>query len=587
MAFVTDTEINDIRAKANIVDIIGGYIPLTQRGKNYLCVCPFHDDHSPSMSVSAEKQIYKCFSCGETGNVFTFVSKYEGVSFIEAVAIVASKCGLKLSETTFNNNYADANKTEHEIMELAEKFFQNNLKTSFGEPAMAYLKNRGITDEIIKDFGIGLSLDKSDALTTLLLKKNYTKEQLLELGLINEVNGNIYDTFSRRITFPLYDKDGHIVGFSARIYRGEKDTSKYINSRETKLFKKGETLYNYHQAREVAKREKAIIVVEGFMDAIRLSNEGVKNVVALQGTAMTKNQIELLKKLRVKVILCLDNDNAGLLATVNNGEMLVKEGGLVFVIRLSGQKDPDEYILANGIQAFLDNLKKPLSFFEFKINYLKNGKDLSNSLDLAQYINDVLKDLSTSNDEILREITLNKISQDYNLSLDVLKTKLSELKPAPTGMLEEKKDVVKKEKKDAYVIGAEQILYFMMNGEKYIREYQKKLGFFPTEIYRETANEILYYFESNKTINVADFITYVSNKENLKDEVTKIVNSAIDGEELTIEAMDEYIDVVNKLLVNREIKRLKQQMKDELDVDKKMKIAIKIADLKRGSVDNG
>lgn len=587
MAFVTDTEINDIRAKANIVDIIGGYIPLTQRGKNYLCVCPFHDDHSPSMSVSAEKQIYKCFSCGETGNVFTFVSKYEGVSFIEAVAIVASKCGLKLSETTFNNNYADANKTEHEIMELAEKFFQNNLKTSFGEPAMAYLKNRGITDEIIKDFGIGLSLDKSDALTTLLLKKNYTKEQLLELGLINEVNGNIYDTFSRRITFPLYDKDGHIVGFSARIYRGEKDTSKYINSRETKLFKKGETLYNYHQAREVAKREKAIIVVEGFMDAIRLSNEGVKNVVALQGTAMTKNQIELLKKLRVKVILCLDNDNAGLLATVNNGEMLVKEGVLVFVIRLSGQKDPDEYILANGIQAFLDNLKKPLSFFEFKINYLKNGKDLSNSLDLAQYINDVLKDLSTSNDEILREITLNKISQNYNLSLDVLKTKLSELKPVPTGMLEEKKDVVKKEKKDAYVIGAEQILYFMMNGEKYIREYQKKLGFFPTEIYRETANEILYYFESNKTINVADFITYVSNKENLKDEVTKIVNSAIDGEELTIEAMDEYIDVVNKLLVNREIKRLKQQMKDELDVDKKMKIAIKIADLKRGSVDNG
>lgn len=587
MAFVTDAEINDIRAKANIVDIIGGYIPLTQRGKNYLCVCPFHDDHSPSMSVSAEKQIYKCFSCGETGNVFTFVSKYEGVSFIEAVAIVAAKCGLKLSETTFNNNFTDVNKTEHEIMDLAEKFFQNNLKTSFGETAMAYLKDRGINNDIIKDFGIGLSLDKNDALSTLLLKKNYTKEQLLQLGLVNDINSNLYDTFSRRITFPLYDKDGHIVGFSARIYRGEKDTSKYINSRETKLFKKGETLYNYHQARDVAKREKEVIVVEGFMDAIRLSNEGVKNVVALQGTAMTKNQIQLLKKLRVKVILCLDNDNAGLLATVNNGELLSKEGVEVFVIRLSGQKDPDEYILANGIQAFLDNLKKPLSFFEFKINYLKNGKDLNNSLDLAQYINDVLKDLSESNDEILREITLNKISKDYNLSLDVLKTKLSELKPVTTAVIEEKKEVVKKEKKDAYVIGAEQILYFMMNGEKYIREYQKKLGFFPTEIYRETANEILYYFENNKTINVADFITYVSDKGTLKDEVTKIVNSAIDGEELTLEAMDEYIDVVNKLLVNREIKRLKQQMKNELDVDKKMKIAIRIADLKRGSVDNG
>ena len=200
-------------------------------------------------------------------------------------------------------------------MELANKFYQNNLKTQAGVDALKYLTDRGISEEVIKSAGIGLSLDSPDALLNLLTKKNYDIKLLQELGLVNQVNGKTYDVFSRRITFPLWDKDGNIVGFSARIYRGEKDASKYMNSKETKIFRKGETLYNYHNAKDEAKRKKEVIVVEGFMDAIRVSLSGIKNVVALQGTAMTTEQISLLKKLRAKVVLCLDNDNAGLLAT--------------------------------------------------------------------------------------------------------------------------------------------------------------------------------------------------------------------------------------------------------------------------------
>ena len=253
-----------------------------------------------------DKQIYKCFSCGATGNVFTFVSEFENVPFIEAVSIVANKCGLELSQATFKSNISQIFKEEYEIMELSQKFFQNNLRTDAGKLALSYLKERGINDDIIKEFGIGLSIDSNDALLTLLTKKNYDIKKLSDIGLINNVNGKTYDMFSRRITFPLWDKDGNIVGFSARIYRGEKDASKYMNSRESKIFKKGETLYNYHNAKDAAKREKKIIVVEGFMDAIRIAASGIKNVVALQGTAMTQEQINLLKKLRVKVILCLD-----------------------------------------------------------------------------------------------------------------------------------------------------------------------------------------------------------------------------------------------------------------------------------------
>ena len=582
MALVSNDEINAVRAKADIISIVGSYIPLTQKGKNYFCVCPFHDDHSPSMSLSTEKQIYKCFSCGATGNVFTFVSEYENVSFIEAVSIVANKCGMELSQATIKSNTSQIFKEEHEIMELSQKFFQNNLRTDAGKEALNYLKERGINDDIIKEFGIGLSIDSNDSLLTLLTKKNYDIKKLSDIGLINIVNGKTYDMFTRRITFPLWDKDGNIVGFSARIYRGEKEVSKYMNSRESKLFKKGETLYNYHNAKDAAKREKKIIVVEGFMDAIRIAASGLKNVVALQGTAMTQDQINLLKKLRVKVILCLDNDNAGLIATVNNGEELVKNDVETYVVRLSGEKDPDEYIIANGGEAFSKNVDDPLTFFEFKMNYLKQNKDLNNVEDLSAYINDVLKNLANNNDSILREVTLNKLSQEYGISLTVLKEKLTDLAPVEVKKIveEPKKEIVRR---DSYMIGSEKILYFMMNGEEYIDLYQRKLGFFSDSTYREIANEIVYFSNMNGTITVADFITYVTDKSEIKDKVMEIVNDSV-NDEVTLEAMDDYIGAVSKVMTKNEIKRLKILMKNELDVDKKMKIAMQIAELKKEDV---
>ncbi len=582
MALISNDEINAIRAKADIISIVGSYIPLTQRGKNYFCVCPFHDDHSPSMSLSTDKQIYKCFSCGATGNVFTFVSEYENVPFIEAVSIVANKCGMELSQETYKSNVSQVFKEEYEIMELSQKFFQNNLRTDIGKPALEYLKERGISDDIIKEFGIGLSIDSNDALLTLLTKKNYDVKKLIEIGLVNNVNGKTYDMFTRRITFPLWNKDGNIVGFSARIYRGEKDVSKYMNSRECKIFKKGETLYNYHNAKDVAKREKQIIVVEGFMDAIRISEIGIKNVVALQGTAMTSDQVALLKKLRVKVILCLDNDNAGLMATVANGEELVKNDIETYVIRLSGEKDPDEYILANGSDAFVNNIDNPLTFFEFKMSYLKNNKDLNNVEDLTNYINDVLKDLANTEDPILREVTLNKLAKEHDLSIDLLKNKMAEFKP-----IEIKKSEPKQEKevqrRDKYMIGSEKILYFMMNGYEFIKQYQTKLGYFSDPTYREIANEIVYFCDTNGTITVADFITYILQKGDIKDKVMEIVNDSA-NDEVTMEAMDEYILAVSKVMTKNEIQRLKMQMKNELDVDKKMKIAMQIAELKKEDV---
>lgn len=581
MALSSNDDINAIRSKADIVNIIGSYIPLSQRGKNYVCVCPFHDDHSPSMSVSPEKQIYKCFACGKTGNVFTFVSEYEDVPFIDAVAIVAEKCGMEFKRSA-SKSVNTLFKAEYEIMNLAQKYFQNNLRTEAGKEALNYLKERGIDEALIKDFGIGLSLDSNDSLLTLLTKKGYDEKTLVEIGLVNSVGGKFYDMFSRRITFPLWDKDGNIVGFSARVYRGEKDVSKYMNSRESKIFKKGETLYNYHNAKDVAKREKKIILVEGFMDAIRLASSGIKNVVALQGTAMTKDQIELLKKLRVEVVLCLDNDNAGLIATLNNGEELEKNNVPISVIRLSGEKDPDEYIIANGKDAFIDNLNHTLTYFEFKMNYLKQNKDLNKLEDQSEYIKEVLSNLAQKDDPILREITLNSLSKEYNVDVSVLKGQLDNIKPLPKKEIKEEV-VVEHIKKDAYMKAVEKVLYFMMNGEEYVQEYQKKLGFFQETVYREIANEIVYFVEHNNDITVADFITYVSDKDTIRDKVMEIVNEAI-NDEVSLEVMDDYIQAISKEMNKNEIKRLKLLMKNELDVDKKMKIAMQIQELKKEDV---
>lgn len=582
MAYLSNEEIDSIRSKANIVDIISSYVNLTQAGRSFKGVCPFHQDHSPSMHVSPEKGIFKCFACGASGGVFEFVEKYENVSWIEAVSIVANKCGIELSQNILQSNQSSYFKEEYEIMDLTEKFFVNNLKTNYGIEALNYLKERGIDEEIIKEFGIGLSLDDKDTLFKLLSKKNYGTDLLDEIGLININKGNIYDFFTRRITFPLWDKDGHIVGFSGRIYRGEKETSKYMNSKETKIFKKGETLYNYHNAKEVAKREKEIIVVEGFMDAIRVSSSGIKNVVALCGTAMTKEQINLLKKLRGRVILCLDNDNAGEIATLNNGEDLIKNGLDVHVIRLSGEKDPDEYILANGANAFLENVKKPISFFEFKKNYLKKGKDLTNNEDLTEYINSVLQMVSNNNDIIFREITLKQLSEEFNLSMDILNAKLLELTPVKEEIIIPKTEVkvAKNIKKDNNTICCEKILFFMMNGGEYIDNYKKRVGLFNDALYRQIANEIVYYYESSGAITVADFITYIHDKDEIKSKVMEIVNEAFD-DEVSLEAMDDYINKFFKVSTQNEIERLRQQMKKELDQDKKLRIAMKIAELKR------
>ena len=359
--------INEIRNKSDIVSVISNYVPLTKRGKNYFGVCPFHDDHSPSMSVSPEKQIYTCFSCGATGNVFTFVSEYEHISFIEAVKLLGNKLGYNLT----THEKIDTKSEDYKIYEIASKFYQNNLSSSLGKKAIEYLLNRGIDRDTIKKFGIGLSLSKS-TLTDLLINKGIKLDKLIELGLSNTMSN---DLFLNRIMFPLYDLSGNVVAFSGRIYN-MKDSSKYINTKETTIFKKGNLLYNYHNAREHLKKNDYVIIMEGFMDVIRASIVGINNCVATMGTAFTKEQANIIRKMTDNVILCFDGDKAGEEATISAIKVLEGIGINPKIIRLEDDLDPDEYIIKNGKDAFLSKIDKAINVIEYKLSLLKKDKTI-------------------------------------------------------------------------------------------------------------------------------------------------------------------------------------------------------------------
>ena len=570
MPRVSTEEIAKIRQQADIVEIIGDYIPLTQRGKNYFGICPFHQDHSPSMSVSREKQLFKCFSCGAAGNVFKFVSDYENISYYEAVAKVANKIGASfhyLDVAPKKEKFAK----EYEIMNLAMLFYQNNLQTEAGKEAITYLKERGLDEEAIKTFDLGLSFTK-DQLLKFLNSKNITNTQMQQLGLVNPKNGTYTDVFFNRILFPIHDPLGHVVAFTGRVYQSD-GTPKYLNSRETIIFKKGHILFNYHRAKDYIRLEKKVILVEGNMDAIRMDVSGFKNTVALMGTSLTNEQIELIKKLHVPVILMFDNDEAGALATHTNGQLLMDAGVNVQVVRLSNQKDPDEYILHNGVEKMAAVLKQPLSFMEFVYEDLKRGYNLNDSGQLAKYVRNVLNSLAKQ-DAIMTDLILHKLEDEFHLSYEVLKNEINVKEKDPPLI---NKEVGPKKRRTRYEISAENILYYMMNDLKYVKMYQAKLGFFKEDVYRRIANEIIYYTSEHNDIVISDFLIYAELSP-LKDDIYKIL-SRIKERDITDTSFNEYVANIKEIKWEEEVKEKKMLLKQTIDVNEKEKIGQKIVEL--------
>ena len=567
---ITNEMLNEIRNKLDIVDVINKYLPLTQRGKNYFGVCPFHDDHSPSMSVSREKQIYTCFSCGATGNVFTFVANYEHIGFYDAVRALGREVGYDLGNTRVTKN---KNEEAYKIYEYASKFYQNNLNTSLGKNALEYLDSRHIDKDTIKKFKIGLSFSKT-SLTDYLIGKNIGLDKLVDLGISNE-NGT--DLFINRIMFPLYDLEGNVVAFSGRRYN-TKEGSKYINTKETNIFKKGNILYNYHNAKELLKKNDSVIVMEGFMDVIRASTVGITNCIATMGTALTKQNANLLKKMANNIILCFDGDKAGEEATISAINIFKEIDVTPKVVRLPENLDPDEYILKYGKDKFKSKIDNPDSSIEFLMEQHKNNKNLTDIEDITKYINESLTDLITCNDSVLVELALKKMAVEYSVDYNILKNKYLELKKN----IVQKKIVVTKKKELKYnqqQLAARNLLFYMLKDNKIIDEVNKKIVFFPEENIRMLANEIIYYYHSYGVFKVADFISYIAENDEELALFNEIVSMNL-PEMYNKEEIDDYIKVINTYPTKKKVSELNRLLKEEKDPLKQASILSEMLSLK-------
>ncbi len=573
---ISTEEINEIRSSVDIVDVISSYIPLTPKGKNYFGVCPFHDDHAPSMSASSDKQIYTCFSCGATGNVFKFIMDYEHVSFTEAVNIVSKKAGLNYEFKT--NSRPKTNKELYEIYDIATKLYQNNINTKNGAVALNYLRERGISNEAIKEFKIGLATKQNNLVLNILKSKEFSDTNILKSAIVTNGEKGIHDIFYNRIMFPIADASGSVVGFSGRVYNGE-DNFKYINTRETEIFKKGEILYNYHLAKDYARKLDQIIIMEGQLDVIRSYSEGVKNVVATMGTAVTKQHALLIKKLASNVVLVFDGDKAGLKATMSCIKELESVNINPKVVTLENNLDPDLYIKEFGVDSFKRVIENAITSIDFKLKYLKQGKNFDSANELGSYVNAVINELKDISDDVVRELTLKKISNDSGLEIDFLRKQLQ----AQT-VVKEKPIIIKKEiktngRETKYEKAQKYLLYYMLKGIDVIKMYDRKVNYIPIEKYRFLAREISYFHKEYNTINIADFLSFINENETSTQTVSDLINSNI-KETYTEEEIEDYIKMINDYNINMEIDRLMSLMRAEKDPLKKAEISSKILELR-------
>ena len=572
--------INEVRRRNDIVDVIGEKIPLEKRGKNYFGVCPFHDDTNPSMSVSREKQIYTCFSCHATGNVFTFLMNYEHKEFNQVLSELANRVGITVSSIKVRKTSTKYDEW-YKIYDLANKYYQNNLLSKEGVNARDYLKNRSIDDDTIKEFEIGYSLKERDDLTKLLTVKGYNLDLLNKIGLSNED----HDIYNSRLMFPLHDLNGKVIGFSGRIINNSKQ-NKYLNTKETELFKKGKLLYHYHIAKEESRIKKSVIIMEGFMDIIRASTVDIKNTVATMGTALTRDHIKEIRRLSNNIILCFDGDEAGVKATIASGELFKASGVEVKVISLPGEDDPDTYILKNGRDAFLGLIDNAIYYSDFKIKNLSRNRNFSSSEEKANYIHEVLEEASLIDDKIRVEIILKDLAKKFEIGYNTLEKSFQEL----VSTKDIKKQVVissetikeaPKVKKDKYQKACYNIIYYMLNKQEIIDIVESEHLVFPTEALRALESEIVYFYHKYGFINEADFYTYLAPKVELVNLLNEILMMDLPLT-VTKDELNDYFKVIREYNYKMIINKLEEKIKNETDPVMQIKYAEEIRKLRIG-----
>lgn len=423
-----DEILDEIRSRNDIVSTISQYMTLKRKGRNYFGLCPFHNEKSPSFSVSPDKQIFHCFGCGVGGDVINFVKKIENIGFLDSVRLLAEKSGIQLPN--------DISKAEEEniklknriykINELAAKFYHENLYKPTSKIAQDYIKKRKLNNATLKSFLMGYASNSSNELLRYLKEQGFTEEELLASCLIGKSDRGYYDKFRNRLMIPIRDERGRFIAFGGRVLDDSKP--KYINSPENIVYSKGRNLFGLNVAREgVHGPLKRLLIVEGYMDAISLYQRGITNVVASLGTALTDSQGRLLRRNTEQVILGYDADGAGQQAIIRGMEILKSMDIDIRILQISGAKDPDEYVLKFGPEKMVKAMDEAISAIEFKIKVLRANLDLNNVNDKVKFLTEIAKILSNVDNNIEREVYIDRISKVYEISKNAIVSEVDKL----------------------------------------------------------------------------------------------------------------------------------------------------------------
>ena len=446
--YYPDELIEEVRSRNDIVDVISGYVKLTKKGSSYFGLCPFHNEKSPSFSVSRQKQMYYCFGCGAGGNVFTFIMEYENYTFVEALKMLAERAGIELPEEEYSKETkekADLKTAILEVNKLAAKYYYAQLKTEQGKLAHDYLTGRKLSEETITAFGLGYSTKYRDDLYRYLKTKGYRDEVIAKAGLISiDEKQGVYDKFWNRVMFPIMDANNRVIGFGGRVMGDAKP--KYLNSPETIVFDKSRNLYGLNRAR--TSRKPYFLICEGYMDVIALHQAGFTNAVASLGTALTSGHASLIKRYVNEVYLTYDSDEAGTKAALR-GIPILKEAGITAkVLRMDPYKDPDEFIKNLGAEAFEERIRQARNGFMFSLEILEKDYDMNSPEGKTEFYNEVAKRLCNFEEEIERNNYIEAVAKTYHLGYETLRKLVAKMAvkipcdtciPAKTGIESGKK----------------------------------------------------------------------------------------------------------------------------------------------------
>lgn len=426
---VSDKIKEEIKSKCDIVDIISEYVSLKQRGKNYVGLCPFHDDTKPSLYVSRDLQIFKCFACDSAGDVFAFLMKYQKITYPEALKALAEKCGVKLP-STYDTKETKINEELKNLNKFAVQYYQKMLfDNSLGNQALTYLKKRGIDDNIITSFKLGYSLPNWDSFLDAGKKAGFSEKILLMGGFILEgkKQGNYYDRFRGRIMFPIFDIKGEPIAFGGRILEASESDAKYINSPETPLYTKSKNLYNLNMAQRAIQKEGFVLLVEGYMDAISCFRAGFTNVVASLGTSLTDDHVKLIKRYTDEVIIAYDSDRAGVEASARGINLLIKADVRVKMLTIPSEKDPDDFIRENGADAFKKLISSAVDLVEYKIDRINKEIGVDTAEGKKKAFDDLVSTLASMGNPVQRSEYVKRSAEKLNIEEDYIWQQLSKM----------------------------------------------------------------------------------------------------------------------------------------------------------------